>query len=327
MTRPAGLLLLLLVGFGAVLGAPRTLAHETPIAVLELDERQPGQFLVRWIYAAVVSDRAPPTAAFPEHCRFEPPMLDCGERGLVGTLTVNELGKKYTGAVVRITRREGPAQSFTLTGGNPSVTFVANPGSGFAAKRDIALAYVQIGIEHILLGVDHLLFVLGLIWIVRSRWMLIKTITSFTVAHSVTLAAATLGIVGVPERAVNAAIALSIVFIGVEIVKLHRGRAGLTARHPWIVAFAFGLLHGFGFASALTDLGLPPGDLPLALLSFNVGVEIGQVAFVLLVLALQWALRVLTLEPPAWSRNAPAYAIGCVASFWFIGRMTAILTA
>ena len=178
-----------------------------------------------------------------------------------------------------------------------------------------------------LLGVDHLLFVLGLIWIVRTRWMLIKTITSFTIAHSITLAAATLGIVGVPERAVNAAIALSIVFIGVEIVKLHRGQVGLTVRHPWVVAFAFGLLHGFGFATALTALGLPPGDLPLALLSFNVGVELGQVAFVLLVLALQWALRVLTLEPPAWSRNAPAYAIGGIAAFWFIGRMTAIVTA
>lgn len=254
-------------------------------------------------------------------------MLDCGERGLVGTVTIEDLGKRYSGAIIRSTRHDAPTQSFTLTGGNPSVTFVANPGSGFAAKLAIAAAYVQIGFEHILLGVDHLLFVLGLIWIVRSRWMLIKTITAFTVAHSITLAAATVGLVGVPERAVNAAIALSIVFIGVEIVKLHRGEVGLTGRHPWVVAFAFGLLHGFGFATALTALGLPPGDLPLALLSFNVGVEIGQVGFVLFVLALQWALRILTLEPPVWSRNVPAYAIGSLATFWFIGRMDLIVRA
>lgn len=189
------------------------------------------------------------------------------------------------------------------------------------------LAYVQTGIEHILLGVDHLLFVLGLIWIVRSRWMLIKTITAFTVAHSLTLAAATFGLVGVPERPVNALIALSIVFMGVEIVKLRHGQVGLTARHPWIVAFAFGLLPGFGFATALTILGLPPGDLPLALLAFNVGVEIGQIAFVSLVLALIWAFRELQLRWSRWSESIPAYTIGGIAAFWFIDRTLLIITA
>ncbi len=308
------------------LAATPTVAHETPIAVLEMKEQQPGRFVIRWIYSTS-GDKAAPTATFPEHCTLNAPVLDCGEKGLVGTLAVDEVGKTYSGAVIRISRRDAPNQSFTLAGGNTSVTFYANPGSGLAAKVDIALAYVQIGIEHILLGIDHLLFVLGLIWIVRSRWMLIKTITSFTVAHSITLAAATLGLVGVPERAVNAAIALSIVFIGVEIVKLHRGQEGLTARQPWVVAFAFGLLHGFGFATALTDLGLPSGDLPLALLSFNIGVEIGQIAFVLVVLALQWALRVLTLDPPQWSRNLPAYVIGSLAMFWFVDRMGAIISA
>lgn len=316
------LLGLLAVGWLLVPGP--AVAHETPIAVLELKETQPGQFLMRWIFTSS-KGLEPPTASFPDHCAVRPPLLICGERGLVGTLTVNELGTKYTGAVIRITRREGPGQSFALTGSNPSVRFVANPGSSFAAKLAIAQAYIQIGIEHILLGVDHLLFVLGLIWLVRSRWMLIKTITSFTVAHSITLAAATLGLVGVPMRAVNAAIALSIVFIGVEIVRLHRGQSGLTVRQPWIVAFAFGLLHGFGFATALTELGLPPADLPLALLSFNVGVEIGQIAFVLLVLAMIWSFRVLQVRWPAWSRDLPAYAIGSLASFWFISRTAMIL--
>jgi HupE / UreJ protein. len=317
-------LLLCFLGVG-ILAAPRAaIAHETPIAVLELRETQPGQFIIHWIFDSS-RGLVPPTATYPEHCKVEPPQLICGDKGLVGTLTVNELGAKYTGAVIRITRRDGTGQSFALTGSNPSVRFVANPGSSFAAKLDIAKAYVQIGIEHILLGVDHLLFVLGLIWIVRSRWMLIKTITSFTVAHSITLAAATLGIVGVPVGAVNAAIALSIVFIGVEIVKLHRGQIGLTARRPWIVAFAFGLLHGFGFATALTELGLPRGDLPLALLSFNVGVEIGQVAFVLVALALMWSFRVLEVRWPTWSRDVPAYVIGSFASFWFISRTLMII--
>jgi len=324
------LLLLLACGLlsGALLtGAGRALAHETPIAVLELKERQPGQFLIRWIYTGVVSDAAPPEASYPEHCAVVPPLLDCGERGLVGTLKVHELGEKFSGAVIRISRRDAPVQSFTLTGGNDSVSFVANPGTGLAAKLNIALAYVQIGIEHILLGVDHLLFVLGLIWIVRTRWMLVKTITAFTVAHSITLAVATFGVVGVPERPVNALIALSIVFMGVEIVKLRRGQVGLTARFPWIVAFAFGLLHGFGFATALTTLGLPPGDLPLALLAFNVGVEIGQIAFVFLVLALIWAFRELQVRWPRWSEPVPAYAIGAIAAFWFIDRTFLIITA
>lgn len=325
MSRLAALLLCLIIA-GLAIAAGPAMAHETPIAVLELKERQHGQFFMRWIFSSS-KGQEPPTATFPEHCTVSPALLDCGDRGLVGTLVINELGTQYTGAVIRITRRDAPAQSFALTGSNPSVTFVANPGSSFAAKVDIARAYVQIGIEHILLGVDHLLFVLGLMWIVRSRWMLIKTITSFTVAHSITLAAVTLGFVGVPERPVNASIALSIVFIGVEIVKLQRGEVGFTARHPWTVAFAFGLLHGFGFASALTALGLPPGDLPLALLSFNVGVEIGQVSFVLLVLALGWALRTLEVRWPRWSEPIPAYVIGSFAAFWFIARMIPIITA
>lgn len=323
MSRIVSLLLLALAA-ACALAPGRASAHETAIAVLELNETQPGTFIMRWIFSSS-KGLEPPTVSFPDQCKVAPPLVVCGERGLVGTLTVNELGSKYSGAVVRVTRREGPSQSFALTGSNPNVRFVANPGSSLAAKLAIAKAYVQIGIEHILLGVDHLLFVLGLIWLVRSRWMLIKTITAFTVAHSITLAAATFGLVGVPERAVNAAIALSIVFIGVEIVRLHRGETNFSVRQPWIVAFSFGLLHGFGFATALTELGLPPGDLPLALLSFNVGVEIGQIAFVLLVLALMWSFRVLQVRWPVWSRDVPAYVIGSLASFWFISRTALIL--
>ena len=143
-----------------------------------------------------------------------------------------------------------------------------------------ALSYVQLGFRHILFGVDHLLFVLGLLLIVADRWMLVKTITSFTVAHSITLAIATLGYASAPMPPLNAAIALSILFLGPEIVRVWRGETSFTIRHPWVVAFAFGLLHGFGFASGLSAMGLPKAEIPLALLLFNVGVEIGQVAFV-----------------------------------------------
>ena len=140
--------------------------------------------------------------------------------------------------------------------------------------------YVVEGIRHILFGADHLLFVLGLLLLVGNRWMLVKTVTAFTVAHSITLALATLGVANVPAPPLEAAIALSILFLGPEIVRVWRGQTSFTIRHPWVVAFAFGLLHGFGFATVMTSAGLPRQDLPLALLSFNIGVELGQLAFV-----------------------------------------------
>jgi hydrogenase/urease accessory protein HupE len=213
-------------------------------------------------------------------------------------------------------------QFFAGTGAATEVPLAAlNAGSG--SVRNAALRYLGLGIEHILLGIDHLLFVLGLLLLVSGPWMLIKTITAFTVAHSITLALATLGLVAVPSRPVDAAIALSIVFLGAEILRARQGRPGLAARAPWVVAFAFGLLHGLGFAGALSQLGLPPGEVPQALLFFNVGVEIGQLMFVPTFLALVWALRALQVSWPRWSEPLPAYAIGTVAAFWFIERTSA----
>lgn len=307
--------------FAALSAVGAALAHETPIAVLRIKQERDGRFYTQWIFQ---SDKGlpAPTALYPRHCVQEPPVLDCGTRGLVGTISVEQLDRRYSGVVIQLARAGEQVQAFTLTPGNPSITL--NPGGGttLAAIADLMQAYILIGFEHIMLGVDHLMFVLGLIWLVRSRWMLVKTITAFTVAHSVTLAAATLGWVGVPERAVNAAIALSIVFVGVEIIKLQRGRIGLTVRHPWLVAFAFGLLHGFGFSNALTKLGLPQDSILLALLSFNIGVEIGQIAFVCVVLAIQWGHRVMTVNLGQRFDPVPAYAIGAIAMFWFIDRMS-----
>lgn len=322
--RRATAFLLAVFSLSFLLGSALVHAHETPIAVLQLKEKNAGKFIVNWIFMSSRGLSAP-TAVFPKHCSYKPPLLDCAERGMLGTLSIEELGEVYSGAVIRLTRLNGKTESFTLTGGNPSVTFMPGGGSSLSAKTNLAMAYISIGFEHILLGVDHLLFVLGLIWLVRSRWMLVKTITSFTVAHSITLAAATLGWVGVPERPVNAAIALSIVFIGVEIIKLQRGQIGFTVRHPWVVAFAFGLLHGFGFSSALIKLGLPQDSILLALLSFNVGVEIGQIFFVFAVLAVQWAHRSMQVSFSPKLDPVPAYAIGAIAMFWFLGRMSIMI--
>lgn len=296
-------------------------AHETPIALLKLREIQPGTFVESWTYSSAVNPEAP-TPVYPDHCMHEPPKVICGEQGLLGPLTFEGLGERYSAAVVRIIPRTGSIRNVTLTAAQPVANLTA---SGDLPMSQIVAAYIPLGFEHIMLGVDHLLFVLGLMVLVGTTWMLVKTITAFTVAHSITLAAATFGWVGVPERAVNAAIALSIVYLAVEILKAGRGEPGWSTRFPWAVAFGFGLLHGFGFAGALTDIGIPQANLAAALLFFNVGVEIGQLAFVLLVLAVYWSHRKLTAEFPAWSEAAAVYSMGAVSAYWFLTRFADIV--
>jgi hydrogenase/urease accessory protein HupE len=170
------------------------------------------------------------------------------------------------------------------------------------------------------MGIDHLPFVLGLLIIVQNRRMLVKTITAFTVAHSITLAIATLGYARVPGPPLNAAIALSILFLGPEIVRVWRGKTSFTIRHPWVVAFGFGLLHGFGFASGLSTVGMPKTEIPLALLMFNVGVELGQIAFVVLMLLIYRSLKVLAFRWPRWAEYVPGYTIGSLGAYWTIQR-------
>jgi len=169
------------------------------------------------------------------------------------------------------------------------------------------------------------LFVLGLLLIVSDRWTLLKTITAFTVAHSLTLAVATLGYAAAPMPPLNAAIALSILFLGPEIVRRWRGRTSLTIRHPWVVAFAFGLLHGFGFASGLTTMGLPGPEIPVALLLFNAGVEIGQVFFVGMIVLLERAFRTLEIQWPRLIEALPGYAVGSLGAYWTIQRTVVLL--
>jgi hydrogenase/urease accessory protein HupE len=208
-----------------------------------------------------------------------------------------------------------------LDAGQPDIVVPVRAGA-----LDVLRDYGWLGVGHIMTGLDHLLFVAGLLLLVRNLRTLVWTITSFTMGHSVSLTVATLGWVTVPLPPLEAVIALSIVFVAVEVLHRRRGRDGLAARKPWLLAFAFGLVHGLSFAAALTAAGLPSHAIPLALLSFNLGVEIGQLAFVVSVLALIGALRVLQVRWPRWSATAAAYAIGMIAIVWFVDRTSWLLT-
>jgi HupE / UreJ protein len=311
----------------AVFLVPQALrAHEATLGVLEFREVRPGAFVGRWTMEPVIG-AARVDLRMPPHCFLRLPELNCGDKGLIGPITITNLGANMSAVLIKIIPIGGEPRSYTITAANPVVSVLGAGAPTLQTWIELARTYVNYGIDHILLGADHLLFVLGLIWIVRGGWRLAKTITAFTVGHSASLAAAALGLIGVAERPLNACIALSIVFVGVEMVKEHRGEPGLTARFPWAVAFTFGLVHGIGFASALAGLGIERRLLPAALAFFNVGVEIGQLSFVLLVLALIWAHRRLNAVLPRWGDLLPAYAIGSVATFWFIGRLVRVLAA
>jgi hydrogenase/urease accessory protein HupE len=223
--------------------------------------------------------------------------------------------------LLRITLADGTSHSAILRPSSPSFLIPERPGSAA-----LAWSYFLIGVKHILEGVDHLLFILGLLLIVRSKSMLIKTVTAFTLAHSITLAIATLGYASTPLPPLNVMIALSILFLGPEIVRVWRGQTSVTIRHPWVVAFAFGLLHGFGFASGLKTIGLPPHEIALSLLMFNVGVEAGQLFFVAVILALLQSFRVLEIHWPRWAELTPGYAVGSLGAYWTIQRMVIMLT-
>lgn len=320
--RLLGLLLLLLA---CLFGAEAVRAHEATMGVIEFQEVRPGLYIARWDNEPNIGgDKV--ELVLPAHCHLAMPELNCGSKGLVGAVSVANMGAKLSALMVKVFSLDGGYHTYTLSSANPKVTILGAGAPTIETWIELANTYTNYGIDHILLGVDHLLFVLGLIWVVKGGWRLLKTITAFTIGHSVSLAAAAFGLFGVPERPLNACIALSIAFMGVEIIKMQRGETTLTARRPWLVAFCFGLVHGIGFAGALAGLGIERSILPLALLFFNIGVEIGQLAFVLLVLALIRAHSRLDAQLPRWGEALPAYAIGAVAMFWFIGRMVIIVS-
>jgi hydrogenase/urease accessory protein HupE len=297
---------------------------------LELKEIEPEVYSVLWkvpargdmrmgLYIRFSEDTeelAPPVGVIRDNAHVERWRVR-RTGGLAGSdIHVDGLQSTLTDVLVRIETLEGAVHTSRLSPEQPGMTVPATMGMG-----GIAWTYLVLGVEHILGGIDHLLFVFALLLLTTGAKRLVKTITAFTVAHSITLSAAVLGFVRVPAAPVEPVIALSIVFLAAEIVNGHRGRAGLAARSPWVVSFAFGLLHGFGFAGALSEIGLPRTSIPLALFQFNVGVEVGQLLFVAVVLIAMAGLRRIRTTWPVWVRLGPAYAIGSIATFWCMQRI------
>lgn len=317
---------------------PRAEAHDARPAYLQIDETSPGRYSVLWRIPVLSGMPLPVALKVPDAVReahapvvqqlsdslVERHVLEAGSAGIAGQrFAFPGLEATITDVLVRVRLLDG-AQSTTLV--RPSRPWVDVAASSGTAT--VLGAYIAHGVEHILLGFDHLLFVLALILIVPSRRVLFGTITAFTLAHSITLALATLDVVHVPGPPVEAVIALSILLLAVEILRSERGQSSLTARWPWVVAFSFGLLHGFGFAGALTAVGLPQGDVPLVLFAFNVGVELGQLAFVATVLAVLRLARRIALSPAAEraALRAATYAIGMLAAFWFVERLASFVS-
>lgn len=300
-------------------------AHELRPAYLEVHEAKADEFRVLWKtpmrgerrlllrpeFSGPTQDLTPVTTRRTGNAAVQTWRLRAVEPLRGQSVRIAGLEGTMTDTLVRIEFAEGTTWTQRLTPGQPVAVIPAR-----ASGLTVAGVYLKLGVEHLPWGIDHLLFVLALLLITRGGGGLVKTVTAFTVAHSITLGLATLGCVRMPSSPVEAVIALSIVFVAAEILHRRSGRDGLTARAPWVVAFTFGLLHGFGFAGALSEVGLPQGQIPLALLFFNLGVELGQLLFVAAVLGLIVLGRRVGVALPHWAALVPPYAIGSVAMFW-----------
>lgn len=326
MTRLLLLLALLLPFFPAQ-------AHELQPGFLEIRAEGAEDYALRFKVPARGELRLGLYLQLPAACRDRlPPRRSASGNGFVDSLAVtcagglagqevriDGLSATLTDVVVRVEQMNGAVQTVLLSPERPVFTVIDTP-----TWHDTARTYFLLGVEHILLGIDHLLFVLALLLLVRGPWMLVKTVTAFTAAHSITLALAVFGWAAAPQPPVEAVIALSIAFAAAEVPRARRSAPSLAARLPWLMAFGFGLLHGFGFGGALKEIGLPQTDVPLAFLSFNLGIEAGQLLFVAAVLALGAALKRLFDLRLARLRAATAYGIGGLAGFWFIERLAAM---
>ena len=311
------------------------LADEIRPALLELSEREGGWVDVLWkvpmrgdralglrpVLPAFFEAAAPPSGRPVAGAYVEYSSYRTSGQSLTGaTLSVDGLAGLSTDVLVRIKLVDGIEHSAVLRGSSPTFTVPAQPSKG-----EVALSYWQMGTIHILEGFDHLLFLATLLLIVTGIWPLLKTVTAFTVAHSLTLVLATLGLVNVPPAPTEAVIALSILLLSVEALHKGRGEVTLAERYPWLIAFTFGLVHGLGFAGALSEIGIPQNEVPLALLMFNVGVETGQVLFVVAVSLLLAGLHRVNPKTSTWVGRTVPYAIGGVAAFWTIQRVVSFV--
>jgi hydrogenase/urease accessory protein HupE len=321
-----------LIVFAALASFQGASAHDARPAYMQVTEVAPQRYEIIWRTPVLSGMRLPVVLRFPANTRnvTEPVLRELSdslvERRIIetqGSLTgtrieIVGLQATITDALVRVQMLDGSYSTTLVRPSRPWIDITTSRSS-----LEVAGAYVMHGIEHILFGYDHLLFVLALILIVRSTRVLLLTVTAFTVAHSITLSLATLGVVHVPGPPVEATIALSILLLACEILRSEKGQPSLTANWPWLVAFSFGLLHGFGFASALSEIGLPQGDIPLALFSFNVGVETGQLIFIAAVFVILRCARFIKFPDfvDRHARQAATYAIGIMAAYWFIERL------
>ena len=322
----------IVISFVLLLLANVSIADEIRPGYLELNEQGPNAFSVLWKVPQNKNQRSDLEAHFPVSCTNESEITSqtinnarlqrwyiyCAEKIVGQRISIEDPDNSNTDMLLRIKWLDGSVSTALL---KPSRPFYDVPDR--SSTIDIATTYLGLGIEHILLGVDHLLFVFALLLIVNNTRRLIITITAFTLAHSITLGAATLGLVYVPQQPVEAVIALSILFLAVELVHGKQGRPGYAARWPWLVAFIFGLLHGFGFAGALAEIGLPQQAIPLALIFFNVGVEVGQLLFVLVIVLFTLMLHRLKLTKLLnRAETVVVYSIGGLSSFWLFERVS-----
>jgi hypothetical protein len=298
-------------------------AHELSMAELQVREVARGEFIVQWGAGEKGMPADSMTPKWPEQCRADGSALRCGEQGLTGLLEMKGVGDRFSAALVKVLWLDGQTRVYTLTAGQPTVRLFGSADDS-RGMGEIAWAYVVLGFEHILSGVDHLLFVIGLLFLVGFQRKLIWTITAFTVAHSLTLASAALGWLTLRSAPVEACIALSIVLVATEALRSKpTDSVTLSRRWPASVAFIFGLVHGLGFAGALQDIGLPQNHLAVALLTFNLGVEAGQLFTVAAAGLIVWLLR-----RQAWAlrlRTPALYMIGSLAAYWSWLRVAAIL--
>ncbi len=313
------------------------LAHPLSPTLLEVIERDssPGTYDVRWKTSVLRVPGSDLQPDIPQRCTQVREMtareegdslyrewaIDCGDTGIVGAAVgFSGLGPAKIDGLVRVQLANGHTVRGVVRPTAPTLTITKAQG-----RFDVFVSYVRLGFEHILSGLDHLLFVFGLLLLVDNRRLLIQTITSFTFGHSVTLSLAALGVVSYPTRPIELVIALSVFFLAVELSRGGKGRHSMMRRWPWAVAMGFGLLHGLGFAGALAQVGLPAHEIPLALFSFNVGIELGQLLFVAVVFVARALSRPLTNNLPRWAEMIPLYVMGSLAAFWCFERLAEVL--
>jgi len=321
MIGAARRLLAALLGLLMALLAGTATAHEMSMAEMSLRELAKGQFTWQWTATSDRTGIMTLKPQWPAGCQADANTLTCGPAGLQGTLQIDGVGERYSAAMVKVQWLDGQTRVYTLTGSHSTVQLYGSADDQ-RGMGEIASAYTWLGVEHILSGFDHLLFVISLLFLVGFRRRLVLTITAFTAAHSITLALSALGWLSLRTPPVEASIALSIVLVAGEAL---RERNTLSRRWPALVAFLFGLLHGLGFAGALKEIGLPDNHLLVALLTFNLGVEIGQLLTVAAAGALFLVLRRLPVLAPAPVRVAALYAIGALAAYWSVERIVAVI--